>query len=67
MNKRFSALLPKLTGSISAGKFQVVVDACIVTASLFVVSLPMLVGSVVSATILNLIMVMNQLPGRYAV
>lgn len=52
---------------IRAGKLQMVVDACIVTASLFVVSVPMLVASIVGATILNLIIAMNHRPGRYTV
>ncbi|MEY8712559.1 YitT family protein [Mangrovibacter phragmitis] len=52
---------------IRAGKFQMAVDACIVAASLFVVSLPMLVASIVGATLLNLIIAMNHRPGRYAV
>lgn len=44
-----------------------VVDACIVSASLFVVSVPMLLASVLGAVILNLIIAMNHRPGRYAV
>ena len=52
---------------IRAGKFQMVVDACIVTASLFFVSLPMLATSIVGAVILNSIIAMNHRPGRYAV
>jgi uncharacterized membrane-anchored protein YitT (DUF2179 family) len=60
------ALYLQEKSGIRAGKFQMVVDACIVTASLFVVSLPMLVVSVVGATLLNLIIAMNHRPGRYA-
>ena len=52
---------------IRAGKFQMVVDACIVTASLWVVSLPMLLVSILGAVILNSIIAMNHRPGRYAV
>ncbi|KAA9002563.1 YitT family protein [Affinibrenneria salicis] len=52
---------------IRAGKFQMAVDVMIVLASLFVVSLPMLVASVLGATILNLIIAMNHRPGRYSV
>lgn len=52
---------------IRAGKFQMLVDACIVTASLFVVSLPMLLASIAGAIVLNLIIAMNHRPGRYAV
>lgn len=52
---------------IRAGKFQMVVDASIVTASLFFVSLPMLITSIVGAVILNSIIAMNHRPGRYTV
>ncbi|OSM98491.1 YitT family protein [Lonsdalea populi] len=52
---------------IRAGKFQMVVDVIIVLASLFVVSIPMLVASIMGAAILNLIIAMNHRPGRYAV
>ena len=48
-------------------KVQMVVDACIVTASLWVVSLPMLLVSILGAVILNSIIAMNHRPGRYAV
>jgi uncharacterized membrane-anchored protein YitT (DUF2179 family) len=43
------------------------VDTCVVLASLFVVSLPMLAASIAGAAILNLIIVMNHRPGRYDV
>ncbi|MBR7459909.1 YitT family protein, partial [Klebsiella quasipneumoniae] len=52
---------------IRAGKFHMVVDACIVTASLCVVSLPMLLVSVLGPVILNSIIAMNHSPRRYAV
>lgn len=52
---------------IRAGKFQMAVDVVIVLASLFVVSIPMLVVSVVGAVIINLIIAMNHRPGRYTV
>ncbi|CPR17163.1 YitT family protein [Brenneria goodwinii] len=52
---------------IRAGKFQMAVDIVIVLASLFVVSIPMLIASILGATILNLIIAMNHRPGRYAV
>lgn len=52
---------------IRAGKLQMVVDSCVVLASLFVVSLPMLAASVAGALILNLIIALNHRPGRYAV
>ncbi|MBP2848373.1 YitT family protein [Dickeya oryzae] len=50
---------------IRAGKFQMAVDVTIVLASLFVVSIPMLIASVVGAAALNLIIAMNHRPGRY--
>ena len=52
---------------IRAGKLQMGVDTCVVLASLFVVSLPMLAASIVGAVILNLIIAMNHRPGRYFV
>lgn len=52
---------------IRAGKLQMAVDTCVVLASLFVVSLPMLAASIAGAVILNLIIAMNHRPGRYAV
>ncbi|MBG6246629.1 hypothetical protein CS369_21470 [Candidatus Symbiopectobacterium sp. 'North America'] len=52
---------------IRAGKLQMAVDVVIVLASLFVVSIPMLVVSVLGAVILNLIIAMNHRPGRYTV
>lgn len=50
---------------LSAGKFMMGVDVCIVVASLFVVSLQMLLVSVLGAIILNLIIAMNHRPNRY--
>lgn len=52
---------------LRAGKVQMAVDTCVVVASLFVVSLPMLLASVAGAVILNLIIAMNHRPGRYTV
>lgn len=52
---------------IRAGKLQMAVDVVIVLASLFVLSIPMLIVSVLGATILNLIIAMNHRPGRYTV
>ncbi len=43
------------------------VDTCVVGASLFVVPPPMLLASVAGAAILNLIIAMNHRPGRYQV
>lgn len=50
---------------LSAGKFMMGVDVCIVVASLFIVSLQMLLVSVLGAIILNLIIAMNHRPNRY--
>ncbi len=52
---------------IRAGKLQMGVDTCVVLASLFVVSLPILTASIAGAVILNLIIAMNHRPGRYFV
>ncbi len=52
---------------LRAGKLQMGVDTCVVLASLWVVSLPMLLASVGGAIILNLIIAMNHRPGRYMV
>lgn len=50
---------------IRAGKLQMAVDLSIVIASLFVVSLPILLASIGGAVVLNLIIAMNFRPGRY--
>lgn len=52
---------------LRAGKLQMAVDACVVLASLFVVSTPMLFASILGAFILNLIIAINHRPGRYIV
>lgn len=52
---------------IRAGKLQMVVDTCVVLASLFVVSREMLAASIAGAVVLNLIIAMNHRPGRYYV
>ncbi|MXP66474.1 YitT family protein [Pantoea sp. Nvir] len=52
---------------LRAGKLQMVVDTCVVLASLFVVSVPMLIVSVVGAVLLNLIITMYHRPGRYII
>jgi uncharacterized membrane-anchored protein YitT (DUF2179 family) len=52
---------------IRAGKLQMGVDFVIVLASLFVVSIPMLIASIMGAFVLNLIIAMNHRPGRYMV
>lgn len=50
---------------IRAGKLQLVVDLCIVLASLYVVSMQMLLASIGGAIILNGIIAMNYRHGRY--
>lgn len=52
---------------IRAGKLQMVVDTCVVLASLLVVSREMLAASIAGAVVLNLIIAMNHRPGRYFV
>ncbi|NJC99982.1 YitT family protein [Candidatus Erwinia dacicola] len=52
---------------IRAGKLQMVIDTCVVLASLFVVSREMLAASIAGAVVLNLIIAMNHRPGRYFV
>lgn len=50
---------------IRAGKLQMAVDVTVVLASLFVVSLPILIASIAGALILNLIIALNHRPQRY--
>ncbi|MBS1156034.1 MAG: rane protein [Proteobacteria bacterium] len=50
---------------IRAGKLQMAVDVTVVLASLFVVSLPLLIASIAGALILNLIIALNHRPQRY--
>lgn len=52
---------------LRAGKLQMAVDTCVVLASLFVVSMPMLLASIAGAVMMNLIIAMNHRPGRYRV
>lgn len=49
----------------AAGKFQMIVDLCIMLAALFVVGTPALIASIVGVTALNLVVAMNHRPGRY--
>ncbi|GAB3449561.1 YitT family protein [Insolitispirillum peregrinum] len=50
---------------IRAGKVQMALDFTILIASLFLVSWPLLVASVIGAFALNLIILMNHRPNRY--
>ncbi|MXP56770.1 YitT family protein [Pantoea sp. Mhis] len=52
---------------LRAGKLQMIVDSCVVLASLFVVTIPMLISSIVGAIVLNVIIVINHRPERYIV
>lgn len=51
---------------MSAGKLQMGVDLAIVLASLFVVKPSVLLASVLGAIALNLVILLNHRPGRYA-
>jgi uncharacterized membrane-anchored protein YitT (DUF2179 family) len=50
---------------IRAGLFQLVVDATVVVASLFVVPPRTILLSVVGAVALNMVLAVNHRPGRY--
>ncbi len=52
---------------LRAGKLQMAVDTAVVLASLFVVTLPLLLASIAGAIIVNLIIALNHRPGRYQV
>lgn len=51
---------------LSAGKLQMGIDTCILTASFFLVTPTVLVLSVLGAVVLNLVLAMNHKPGRYS-
>jgi uncharacterized membrane-anchored protein YitT (DUF2179 family) len=51
--------------NIRAGRLMMGVDAIIVLASLFLVSLPLLAASICGVLILNQIIAMNHRPNRY--
>jgi len=50
---------------IRAGKLQLGVDLVILLASLFLVSVPALLGSILGAAALNMVIAMNHRPDRY--
>ena len=50
---------------VRAGVFQLVVDALVVVASLFVVPPSTILLSVVGAVALNMVLAVNHRPGRY--
>jgi uncharacterized membrane-anchored protein YitT (DUF2179 family) len=51
---------------LRAGKLQMGVDVAVVLASLYLVSLPILIVSIAGAVVLNLIIAMNHRPHRYS-
>lgn len=51
--------------NISAGKFQMAVDTCIILAAFFVVDWKALLFSILAAVALNIILAINHKPGRY--
>ena len=59
------ALLLQERGRISAGQFQMAVDACIVLAALAVADVQRVALSVLGAVMLNLVLALNHKPGRY--
>jgi uncharacterized membrane-anchored protein YitT (DUF2179 family) len=59
------ALLLQERGTISAGKFQMLLDAAIVLAALTVADLRHVALSVLGAVVLNLVLALNHRPGRY--
>jgi uncharacterized membrane-anchored protein YitT (DUF2179 family) len=59
------ALLLQERGKISAGQFQMAVDACIVLAALAVADVQRVALSVLGAVMLNLVLALNHKPGRY--
>lgn len=59
------ALLLQERGKISAGHFQMAVDACIVLAALAVADVQRVALSVLGAVMLNLVLALNHKPGRY--
>lgn len=50
---------------VNAGKFQMIVDVCIILAAYFVVDVMAIVYSVIASVFLNLILAVNHRPGRY--
>ncbi|SKA80291.1 Uncharacterised 5xTM membrane BCR, YitT family COG1284 [Pseudomonas extremaustralis] len=51
---------------IRVGKLQMSMDVMVLLASLYVVSVPLLLASITGAVVLNLIIAMNHRPHRYA-
>jgi uncharacterized membrane-anchored protein YitT (DUF2179 family) len=50
---------------VSMGKFQMVVDCCIVLAAIFIVDYTLIVISFLGAIALNIVIAVNHKPGRY--
>lgn len=53
--------------NISAGKFQMIVDVCIIIGAILIVDVMDVIYSVLAAVFLNLILAVNHRPGRYLV
>ncbi|MFN1834962.1 YitT family protein [Balneola sp. MJW-20] len=53
--------------NISAGKFQMIVDVCIIVGAILIVDIMSVIYSVLAAIFLNLILAVNHRPGRYLV
>lgn len=53
--------------NISAGKFQMAVDVCIIIGAILIVDVMDVIYSVLAAVFLNLILAVNHRPGRYLV
>lgn len=53
------------TRGFSIGKFQMVVDCCIIALAIFVVDYQAILISIVGAVSLNIILAVNHKPGRY--
>ena len=51
--------------NINAGRFQMIVDVCIILGAYFVVDVMAIVYSVIASVFLNLILAVNHRPGRY--
>ena len=53
--------------NIRAGKFQMIVDCCVLLASYFIANITIILISIAGAIMLNLIIAMNHKPGRYQI
>ncbi|VUD68827.1 hypothetical protein TDB9533_04186 [Thalassocella blandensis] len=53
--------------NIRAGKFQMIVDCCVLLMSYFIADISIILISIAGAIMLNLIIAMNHKPGRYQI